>query len=145
MPDDVQVIVLYAAAAIALIVVVGKGGAAWAEAKVRRARGDRLLGEERLRAYAAMVEVGIPTKPAVPAVPAVPPAPPSSSRPTALPGGTFPDPHLLERIQALEAKVAALEAQVGAPAAAELAGMRAPPADDGRPEAPRPPGLRAFP
>ncbi len=133
MPDDVVAILLYVAGAIALLAVVWKLGAARAEAKVRKARGDRPLGEERLKAYAAMVEVGVP------------PPPPASSKTTVPPVGSVPDPHLLERVRALEAKVAALEAQVGAPAAAELAGMRAPRAGDGMPDAPRPPGLRAFP
>jgi len=171
---DVVTILLYVAGAIALVFIVSWLAAPVVEARARKARGDRPLGEERLKAYAAMVGVGMPPAaadaalspigpgPAAPSAPppprpsagvppaprpsaGVPPAPPSSSKATVPPVGPFPDPHLLERIRALEAKVAALEAQVGAPAEADLAGMRAPRPERAPQDAPRPPGLRAFP
>ena len=93
-----------------------------------------------MRLYNRSVSPKPPERPATP-----PPVPPSSASPIAVPAGPLPDPHLLERIRALEAKVAALEAQVGAPAAADLQGMRAPRPGSDATEAVRPSGLRAFP
>ena len=154
MPDDVVAILVYVAGALALLAIVWKGGAAWADAQARKVRGDRPIGEERLRAYAAMVGAGTPAAAAAAALSSIqpasavappPPPPPPSSQATAPPVGPVPDPHLLERIRALEAKVAALEAQVGAPAAADLEGMRAPRPGGDTVDASRPAGLRAFP
>lgn len=154
MPSDLASVLILGLGA-ALLAIAGRSSR-WTKANARAREVAGPVGEARLKAYAALLSSGVAPEALPRPGAAAPPAPPSSSpatssspvtssSPATLPVPPLPDPHLAARVTALEAKVAALEAQVGAPGAVELASMRAPRPEGGEPEAPRAPGLRAFP